>query len=287
MARPRKVGLDYFSHDVDLSSDDKVEAMEAKFGPIGYAFYLKSLERIYRHAAPIEYPGVFRSIISGKLRISEEELDGMIEFACKIRLLYQTKDGGIMSEGAAKRISYIEKERETDRNRVSGNNPDSSPTENPRIRGERKGKERKVKEIKKERPPTPIGGLLDLQVVDGLKAKFEEARKQYPGTKNGLEREWGNFEKKLRKIRNTPREVVPKILPAIQAEKADKEGKAEAGAFCPAWKNFQTWINGECWDQELGETGPASGRPGPPPSRFGSPVGFPDDIIITGTGGNS
>ena len=46
MARPQKQGLDYFPH--DTFTDDKIEAMEAKYGLAGHAFYSKLCERIYR-----------------------------------------------------------------------------------------------------------------------------------------------------------------------------------------------------------------------------------------------
>jgi len=48
MARPYKRGLDYFPHDTDASSDEKIEALRALFGNDGYAFYFIMLERIYR-----------------------------------------------------------------------------------------------------------------------------------------------------------------------------------------------------------------------------------------------
>lgn len=47
MARPLKKGLDYFSHDTNLSGSDNIEAIEAVYGNNGYAVYLKLLEKIY------------------------------------------------------------------------------------------------------------------------------------------------------------------------------------------------------------------------------------------------
>ncbi len=118
---------------------------------------------------------------------------------------------------------------------MSGNSPDASgfsPT-NPPLKERREGTEGKEDSL----------GI--------FRSKFDEARKSYPGTKNGIEPEWENFQKKHGK--NTPK-IVPLILPAIQAEKEHKERlKATAGAFCPEWKNFKTWINNSCWTQELSE----------------------------------
>jgi len=48
MARKGKVGIDYFSHDVDMLHDRKVKILKAKHGLLGYAVYLRLLEELYR-----------------------------------------------------------------------------------------------------------------------------------------------------------------------------------------------------------------------------------------------
>lgn len=48
MSRNNKTGLDYFSHDTDMSNDIKLKFIKAKHGLIGYAVYNKLLEEIYR-----------------------------------------------------------------------------------------------------------------------------------------------------------------------------------------------------------------------------------------------
>lgn len=152
MARPRKVGLDYFSHDTDTSTDDKIEAFEVQHGPAGYALYFKCLERIYRNGGPIDIKGVFRPIMAAKLRVTPEALDKMIQDGIQIDLFCLEEDGKLMSEGAKKRLDFITKDREKARDRVSGN---SSP-ENPQIRGESKGKETKGNKRKGSDPALPL-----------------------------------------------------------------------------------------------------------------------------------
>jgi hypothetical protein len=46
--RAGKVGIDYFSHDVDMLQDRKIRLLKAKHKLIGYAIYLRLLEEIYR-----------------------------------------------------------------------------------------------------------------------------------------------------------------------------------------------------------------------------------------------
>lgn len=48
MARKGKVGIDYFSHDVDMLNDRKIKLLKAKHGLIGYAVYIRLLEELYR-----------------------------------------------------------------------------------------------------------------------------------------------------------------------------------------------------------------------------------------------
>lgn len=42
------MGIEYFSHDVDIMQDNKIRFIKAKHGLIGYAIYLRLLEDIYR-----------------------------------------------------------------------------------------------------------------------------------------------------------------------------------------------------------------------------------------------
>lgn len=53
MARPQKVGLEYFSLDVVL--DDKVELMEAKYGLDGFAILIKLWQKIYANGYYIDW----------------------------------------------------------------------------------------------------------------------------------------------------------------------------------------------------------------------------------------
>lgn len=75
--------------------------------------------------------------------------------------------------------------------------------------------------------------------------KFDEARKLYPGTKRGCKTECDNFCRKHKDWRV----VLPLLKPAIQEQIAWRQGAN--GDFRPPWKNFRTWINRRCWEDEL------------------------------------
>lgn len=55
MARPLKEGLDYFPIDVDMAADEKVEFIEAKYGPAGFATIIHLLSAIYRQGYYIKW----------------------------------------------------------------------------------------------------------------------------------------------------------------------------------------------------------------------------------------
>lgn len=73
MSRPLQDGLLYFPHDVDASSDQKLEALEALYGNDGYAFYFKLLERIYRTS-------------NGELDVSDPETQKILAKALHLSL---------------------------------------------------------------------------------------------------------------------------------------------------------------------------------------------------------
>jgi len=55
MSAPFKQGIDYFPHNTDLSQDLKLEYIEALHGLIGYAVYIKLLEKIYNNGYFIQW----------------------------------------------------------------------------------------------------------------------------------------------------------------------------------------------------------------------------------------
>jgi hypothetical protein len=77
---------------------------------------------------------------------------------------------------------------------------------------------------------------------------FEEFRKAYPGTKRGLRREFIDFKKKLPK---NYKEIIPLLFPAIQKQISIRKLKLENKEFVPEWKHLKTWLNQECWEEEI------------------------------------
>lgn len=177
MARPKKIGLEYFP--LDCQMDDKVEMLEAEHGLTGFAVYIKLLQHIYQtDDAELDMSVVFRWKTLGKqLEMSVETLKAHVETMFAVGLFNrQTFDERqiLTSNGIQKRRIKVAGLREKDRSRKaeadSANSPELStgkPSENGRKgngKGNGKGKNTSVfkKEIKT--PPTPAGEVTQKKI---------------------------------------------------------------------------------------------------------------------------
>ena len=68
MARPTKVGLDYFSVDTDIFNDEKIEFVSAKYGLPGEAIALRLLSKIYRNGYFINWDDDALILFASKLK---------------------------------------------------------------------------------------------------------------------------------------------------------------------------------------------------------------------------
>jgi len=117
MARPRKEGMDYFPHDVNLSSDKKIDALRIIHGNDGYTFFCIMLELIYQEpnfeldvsdAETIQ-------ILAKKVEVTTQKLHEMIltsvKHGCFDRERYED-DQVLTSNGIKKRASIVVDKRE-------------------------------------------------------------------------------------------------------------------------------------------------------------------------------
>jgi hypothetical protein len=87
-------------------------------------------------------------------------------------------------------------------------------------------------------------------VADATAIEFDKARRAFGGTKLGNKTEFTNFQR-----HNDWQECLPLLLPAVKREIEHRaELKQMQVQFIPQWKNFRTWINQRCWEQEFVET---------------------------------
>ncbi|MDD5006623.1 MAG: conserved phage C-terminal domain-containing protein [Candidatus Omnitrophica bacterium] len=76
MARPLKENLDYFQHDCKASSDERLEIFETKYpNGLGYAWFFKTLERIYFHCGKLDVSDAeTRKLLCKNLNVDPDEI---------------------------------------------------------------------------------------------------------------------------------------------------------------------------------------------------------------------
>ena len=120
MGRPIKQGLDYFPHDTDASSDEKIESLRALYKNDGYTFYFITLERIYRsNNGELDLSSEEeRRILAKKIGITLKKFEKILHSSFQISLYdlksFQKKSV-LTSPGIKKRFSQIRAERERKR----------------------------------------------------------------------------------------------------------------------------------------------------------------------------
>lgn len=120
MARPLKEGLEYFSHDINMSSDPKIMCLEAKHKLIGYAVYNKLLELIYASSnGELElFEELNFVVLSKKCGVSVKLFKNIVESCVKFKLfdenIYNSKKT-LTSNGIRKRFTAVNNERERKR----------------------------------------------------------------------------------------------------------------------------------------------------------------------------
>lgn len=189
--RNRKNSAEYFSHDVDASSDEKIIYLESKFGHTGYAVYFKFLERMARSDDfAIDWNDIKKAIYAAEFHISVTEIEQIITECCRQEIkAFEIKNGKLFSNGLKKRMQPLLDKREYNRKKYeerkakkikalenSETEKDISVTETTQS----KGKERKVKESKVYNiyPPTPQRG--------GSTSKKKKSGSKYQQLKTAL-----------------------------------------------------------------------------------------------------
>lgn len=154
MARPLKVGLDYFPHDVDASQDEKILLMEAKFGNDGYAFFFKMCERIYRTSGArldISSPLTIK-VLANYCKVREKKFNLMLKFSEEVELFSEEVEQNrktISSRAIQRRANNVTRQRESrheNTEKWAQETPQITPQITLQETGESKVKESKVKE---------------------------------------------------------------------------------------------------------------------------------------------
>lgn len=114
MARPRKMGIEYFPFDVDFFSDKKIRILKSRFGADGITIYIYLLCEVYRNGYYVQMDEDYEYIISDDLGMSNEKVKQVLKFLLERSLLDSTlfqSDTIITSHGIQKRFQGAVKGR--------------------------------------------------------------------------------------------------------------------------------------------------------------------------------
>lgn len=127
MARPRKEGLDYYPHDIDMSNDEKIKFLEARHGIIGYGILNKIYERIYRNGYFIEWNDRNVIMMAKETGVDSVTIGQIVETCLAEGIFHRGKFevfGVLTSKGIQKRFAHCTAKRQNpfcdDRYRING-----------------------------------------------------------------------------------------------------------------------------------------------------------------------
>lgn len=104
MARPKKVGLDYFP--MDLTIDDSIELLEAECGLEGFAILVKIWQKIYSNGYYLEWDDDIETLFARKINTEKTRVNSVITACFKRNLLdkhIHNTYGILTSKGIQKR----------------------------------------------------------------------------------------------------------------------------------------------------------------------------------------
>lgn len=110
MARPKKIGLDYFPVDVDF--DDKIQSIEMLHGNDGLVWILKFWQTAYKSDdGEVCLSELFGELFTNKCRITTEQHEKILKTAIAVQFCYESSQGNYTSNGIQKRINAVSKDR--------------------------------------------------------------------------------------------------------------------------------------------------------------------------------
>lgn len=253
MARPKKQGVDYFS--LDVHCDNKIKFLKIKFGMVGFGTLISLYQHIYFNGYFCEWGDDDILLFADEIKVDIKLLNEIIE-ECFSRSIFSKNCYDcykiLTSSGIQKRYCEIIKRRQdtdivakylvnVDNNLV---NVDNNPI------NECSSTQSKVNETETEMKLNENTNPVELekeQKSDKNKQEFEIFRKEFTGTKNGLDTEYNIFVKKNKDYK----EIIPLLLPAIKTENEMRRKANELGVFFPISKSLSVWLGKRCWEQEI------------------------------------
>jgi len=223
--RNQRTSADYFSHDADASTDEKIIYLESKFGFQGYALYFKLLERMCRaEGFKLAWDDIKKAIYATWFGISVTELESFVTECCRKEInAFTIKNGYIFSQGLLNRMKPLIDKREYNRNKYhEQKQADKFLSQKKEIQQQKC--DSKVKESK----------------VKTYTAEFESFWSEYPNKKSGKLNAFKSWQKT-----SGLRPPIEQILSVISYHKKSTSWQKDNGQYIPM---ATTWLNQGRWD---------------------------------------
>lgn len=245
MARPLKIGLDYFPHDCDASSDEKIERLRVQFGNNGYAFYFIMLERIYRtNDGRLLLDETTIKILSKKMGLSQRKFTEILQSCLKNFLFSQDefeKKSVITSQGIQKRFLEIQAERERKRDRYYQKR-EVSPVVSP--------------VVSPDKTPGEMGGETPQSKVKKSKAlkedRFEQFWKLFPNSGLGNKGSKQDAKNEFMKL-DLEGSLFDEIIAALNKQITYKRNLKGRGEFFESFPHAVRWLKKKRWEDEVND----------------------------------
>ena len=239
----------YFSHDSNAKDDPKCALLIDQLGMEGYGIYWMLIE-VLRDQPDYKYPLSLLPSLARKYNTTPQKIEAVV----RGDQLFVVEGGVVfLSESLVRRMNdWDEKKLKRSlagkKGMISrwGNNNDITKLlqEDNTVITIKEDNIIYNKKIIKEKSPRSPKGEVDL---NSLKDQFEIFRKQYPGTKRGLDTEFTEF---VKKYTGHVADIVPLLLPALENLIAWREQAVKRGEFVPSFANLKTWLNQRRWETE-------------------------------------
>jgi hypothetical protein len=251
--RNKREAADYFSHDSDASTDEKIVYLESLFGHKGYAVYFKFLERMARSDGfELEWNDIKKAIYAAEFNISVTEIDLIVTECCRKEIkAFQIDDGKLFSVGLKKRMQPLIDKRNYNRSKYKEKKAASiSVTEMTQSKvKESKVKNKENTSFEKNEGQNEGQNEEDFYLTKNKKKLFGKHLKTFLQFWDAFDYKFGKAEAAdaWLAIPDLTQNIVNTIISAAKTE-AQNRPTLKANGSTP--KMGQGWLSGRRWEDE-------------------------------------
>jgi len=226
--------MKYYLHDTSAFDDEKVTELFINFGYEGVGLFYVVLEKLAKQEKPVK-----TEVLKKQLRVGKR-LEKCWFFMEQIGII-SSNNGETFNKQLLNFSEKYQIKKEKTRKKVSEWREKQDIAETVTSYND-ECNQRKLKKSK-------VNGI-ELNNKDLIESEygnqFEIFRKNYPGTKRGLDTEFKTFQK-----HKDWKQILPALDERLSRQIEVRAINKQNGVFVPEWKNLQTYLNQRAWEEEL------------------------------------